>query len=483
MKSFSGRFSIKARVTIWYTAFMLLLVGAALLALLSTARNISANNLRTELMDAVSDTVSDVRFRHGKLDTERLDFYKNGVSLFIYDTKGYLLAPQQNLGIQVDSMLTDQQVRTVDSASGRQMVYDVYAASDGTAFWVRGISSLNESVQTYGTIRLLIFVTFPVFLLFAVLGGYRITRSAFRPIGQMADTAKKITSGNDLSRRIETSGRRDELSHLGATMNDMLSRLQASFENERQFTSDVSHELRTPLAVIQSQCEYALSEGTSAEEKEEALRSIRKQTGRMSKVVSQLLLLSRADRGVFTIEKKPVDLSGLCELCCMDLMPAAEAAGLSLRYEIAPELTVLGDETLLSRLVTNLLTNAIRYNRENGKILLTLKQDKADEKQPLQGAPEAGPFSKTADTASEKEEKALASAVRLTVSDSGIGLREEELPKIWNRFYRADASRSSEGTGLGLSMVQWIAKEHGGSVSAESTFGEGSRFTVMLPGK
>ena len=443
------RFSIKARVTVWYTVFMLLLAGSLLALLFLMSEGLSQRRLRMQLKDAVADTVADVHFRYGNLNTEDLDFYKNGVSLFIYDTSGYLLAPKVNLGVQVDSLLQDQTARTLRTASGGQMVYDVYATDGSTPFWVRGIVSLEGSVQIYGLLRFLVLGTFPFFILLVALGGYQVTKRAFRPIGQMAETADRITSGKDLSQRIDTGSSQDELGRLGATMNRMLARLQDSFETERQFTSDVSHELRTPLSVIRSQCEYGLSEAAGERERQEALASIARQANRMNAMVSQLLFLSRAERGAFSLEKKELDLSGLVEDCAMDLMAAAEARGLSLQTDIAPGLRIFGDETMLLRLVDNLLTNAIRYNREGGSICLSLEQ-----------TPEGH--------------------IRLSVRDTGIGIRKEDLPRIWNRFYRADPSRHSEGTGLGLSMVKWIAEAHGGTVSADSVYGEGSCFTVLL---
>ena len=450
MNSLTKQLSIKARVTIWYTAFMLVLVCAAFSALFLMSQNLSSQRLRARLTETVADAVSEIRFRRGSLDAEKTDFFRDGVSLFVYDTNGYLLAPKLNLGIQVDSLLQDQTLRTISDTGGRRrMVYDLYAVQDGVGFWLRGIISMDEAGLAYRTLLLLILGTFPLFVLLIALGGYRITRSAFRPIELMAQTADHINSGKDLSLRIETGNAHDELAHLGRTINQMLSRLQTSFEREQQFSSDVSHELRTPLSVIQSQCEYALSPDADDAARMEALRSVYRQSRRMNALVSQLLTLSRANRGVYTIEKQTISLSRLCEVCCEDLLPAADAAGLKLETDIQPDIHITGDETLLIRLLHNLLTNAIRYNRKDGTIKLSL---------------------------SSSDGYAV-----LRVSDTGIGIKKEDLDKIWNRFYRADSSRSTEGTGLGLSMVKWIAEAHGGTVCAESELQKGSRFTVRFP--
>lgn len=428
---------------------MILLVAFSLLVIFMISGRISSKQIEDSLKNVVTDTVSEIRFRHGEPETEEMDFYRDGVSVFIYDTSGRLLAPRLNLGVQVDSVLQDQRIRKVSGAGGDSMVYDVYAVKDDVAFWVRGISSMAETSNAYRTLNLLILVTFPIFILISAAGGLRITDRAFRPIKDMAATAERISSGDQLSERISTDGADDELSRLAGTLNGMFERLSRSFEKEKQFTSDVSHELRTPLSVIKAQCEFALSDSTSEEDREEALSAIQRQTDRMAKMTDQLLMLTRADKGNLKLEKKPVDLGRLIKNICEDLMPAAEAAGLSLKEDIDTHITVEGDSTLLSRLVTNLLTNAIKYNREGGEIRVTFKIHGSD--------------------------------CLLEVSDTGAGIKKDELPLIWGRFYRAERSRSSEGSGLGLSMVKSIAELHKGSVYAESKEGIGSSFFVKLP--
>lgn len=399
-------------------------------------------------MDTVTDAVSQVRFRYGELDAEELDFYKNGVSVFLYDTQGRLLAPKVTRGIQVDSLLEDQTIKTASSGRERWMIYDVYSEGEDAGFWVRGMISMTEYGQALGNLPILFGSALPLLAVLAALGGFRITRRAFRPVTQMAETARAIGTGSDLSQRIETDGRGDELNQLGDTMNEMLARLQASFEAERQFSSDVSHELRTPIAVIRSQCEFALSGQAGEEEKREAFEAVLKQSERMNSIVSRLLLLSRAENGKFVAEREPVELNVLCETVCEELEAMAAERQVELAWN-TEELQITGDETLLIRMVNNLVSNAIRYNRPGGSAEVSLRK--------------RGKY-----------------AV-LTVRDTGIGIRREDLGQIFNRFYRADRSRSSEGTGLGLSMAAWIARVHGGSIRAESVYGEGSVFTAELP--
>ena len=448
MKKRHKGLSIKARVTLWYTFFMILVFGITAVYLVSSSQRMSGRQMRERLVDTVTDAVSQIRFRYGELDAEELDFYKNGVSVFLYDTQGRLLAPKVTRGIQVDSLLEDQTIKTASSGRERWMIYDVYSEGEDAGFWVRGMISMTEYGQALGNLPILFGSALPLLAVLAALGGFRITRRAFRPVTQMAETARAIGTGSDLSQRIETDGRGDELNQLGDTMNEMLARLQASFEAERQFSSDVSHELRTPIAVIRSQCEFALSGQAGEEEKREAFEAVLKQSERMNSIVSQLLLLSRAENGKFVPEREPVELNVLCETVCEELEAMAAERQVKLAWN-TEELQITGDETLLIRMVNNLVSNAIRYNRPGGSAEVSLRK--------------RGKY-----------------AV-LTVRDTGIGIRREDLGQIFNRFYRADRSRSSEGTGLGLSMAAWIARVHGGSIRAESVYGEGSVFTAELP--
>lgn len=448
MEKRSRGLSIKVRVTLWYTFFMMLAVGITAAYLVSSSKRMSGRQMRERLADTVTDAVSQVRFRYGELDTEDLDFYKNGVSVFLYDTKGRLLAPKVTRGIQVDSLLEDQKIKTAGSGRERWMIYDVYSEEAGTGFWVRGMISMTEYGQALGNLPLLFASALPLLAVLAAFGGYRITKRAFQPVKQIAETAEAIGSGNDLSQRIKTDGKRDELNRLGDVMNEMLARLQTSFESERQFSSDVSHELRTPIAVIRSQCEFALSGQAGESEQKEAFEAILKQSERMQAIVSQLLLLSRAENGIFEAAREPVELQALCETVCEELSDAAAECQVRLDWK-TEDVAITGDETLLIRMVNNLVLNAVRYNRPGGRAEVLLGR--------------RGKY-----------------AV-LTVKDTGIGMKEEELGKIFNRFYRADPSRSSEGTGLGLAMAEWIARVHGGRIWAESVYGEGSIFTVELP--
>ena len=247
-------------------------------------------------------------------------------------------------------------------------------------------------------------------------------------------------------------GNRDEITILAETFDSMLEQLQEAFERQKQFTSDVSHELRTPLAVILSQCDELLRNSHLTSEEQAAVHTIQDRTRNLTRLVSQLLFLSRADQKRQTLTLENLDLSLITRSVLEELELFASEKKISLKEEIQDNITLMGDETLLMRLWINLVENAIAYTQEGGRIQVGLFQKEG--------------------------------AITGYVKDNGMGISQEDLPKIWERFYRADSSRTdSSHSGLGLSMVKWIVQAHGGTIRAESTKGKGSLFVFTLPKK
>lgn len=244
---------------------------------------------------------------------------------------------------------------------------------------------------------------------------------------------------------------KDEIYQLADTFDRMLDKIQESFERERRFTSDASHELRTPVSVIVTQAEYGLRHEHPSGNLKEGLEIILKQSRKMSRMISQLLMLARAEQGREKIQKERFDLSEMVETLADEEREKAKRKNISIWTECQPALYLEGDETLLMRCFINLIENAITYGNENGNIWICL-------------------FGK------ENE-------IHGYIRDDGIGISEEHLPKIWERFYQVDASRaaSAEGnSGLGLSMVKWIVGAHGGTITAESQYGKGTVFRFQF---
>ena len=313
--------------------------------------------------------------------------------------------------------------------------------------WIRGIYEAIGTQFILDSVVRVILIVLPTLVVLAALGGWLITRNAFRVVDELRQQADSISGGQDLSRRIPVNGERDELYHLAGTLNRMFDRLEDSFQAEQQFISDVSHELRTPTAVILAECQYAL--GAEQAEQTAALEVIQRQGKRMSRMTEEMLTLSRMEQGQTQLAREETDLTELVEVICEDqqeLLPEH----LTLRWELEP-VTAEVHQDMMIRLVINLLNNAVRYAKSEILVTLTCHHD----------------------------------TVTLTVADDGVGIEPEHQKRIFQRFYQVDGARArkSGGLGLGLAMCDQIIRQHGGRISVESTPGEGSRFFVTFPAR
>ncbi|MCD7769402.1 MAG: HAMP domain-containing histidine kinase [Oscillospiraceae bacterium] len=312
--------------------------------------------------------------------------------------------------------------------------------------WLMGLLSA-DTVNTVGPMT---FVALPLLVLLAALGGWFMAKKALDPMREIDASAREISGGEDLSRRIDVGRGQDEIHKLAGTINGMLDRLERSFQAERQFTSDASHELRTPTAVILAECELAEK---TAEEKEDFLQSlsvIERQGRKMSALIGTLLAYTRREQGTEKLQIERIDLSELTEAICQE-QPRVNRQDITLRAHIQPGVFVRADSGLIMSLIQNLVTNAYKYGRAGGHIWVTL---------------------------SVKEGIAF-----LSVKDDGIGISKEDQAKVWNRFYQADPSRENQdgSLGLGLSMAQQIARLHGGRIELTSQEGRGSEFVFSMP--
>ena len=300
---------------------------------------------------------------------------------------------------------------------------------------------------------ILLAIAGPAALLLGSYGGLLLANQALFPVDRLTRAAEEIEAG-DLAKRVQVPAKMDELGRLAVTFNRMIARLQAAFERQRQFTADASHEMRTPLAVMRGDIEIALRRDRKPEEYRSVLTSNLEEIIRLSRLVEDLLMLARADAGQSLLQCEPMDLAELCAQVTEYLSPLAEEKGQQLIYtppEITP-LKISGEAQRLKQMLLNLLDNAVKYTPTNGSIRLRLMQDQHD--------------------------------AILSLSDTGRGIPEEDLSHIFERFFRHSRSTSDktvQGFGLGLSIVKWIVDSHGGKISAASTLGQGTTFTVRLP--
>jgi heavy metal sensor kinase len=280
-------------------------------------------------------------------------------------------------------------------------------------------------------------------------GGVFLARRALKPVEHIVQTAREIEE-SDLSQRIKVNTR-DELGRLASTLNEMIERLERAFRRQQQFTGDASHELRTPLAIIQAEATLALQKDRVAGEYQGSLAMISQEANHMAIIIDQLLTLARADAGKERFSFTDIPLAELLGELAPDAELLCREKGIQFQLGSMGNLVVRGDRTKLKGLFLSLLDNAIRYTPGGGTVSISLTRE---------------------------GEMAV-----VAFRDTGIGIPPEHIPRIFERFYRVDASRSRAegGSGLGLAICQYIAKAHNGRIEVESRVGEGSTFSVFLP--
>jgi heavy metal sensor kinase len=288
-----------------------------------------------------------------------------------------------------------------------------------------------------------------IILLLGLAGGWWLASRAIRPIEDISATAVKISAG-DLSQRINIGETESELGRLASVLNSTFARLDAAFAQQQQFTSDAAHELRTPVSVMLTQTQTALNRERSAEQYRETVESCQRAAQRMRRLIESLLELAHLDAGQQQMKQMRFDLGQTARDCAELLKPLADERGVKIICDV-PSLDCVGDPERLAQVINNFLTNAIHYNTEDGQVRIS-------------GTSENG-------------------ATLLTVSDTGMGIAAEDLPRVSDRFYRADASRSSGNAGLGLAISKAIVEAHGGTIEVASELGVGTAFTLRLPNR
>ncbi|WP_374125289.1 sensor histidine kinase [Leptotrichia hongkongensis] len=451
MKRFFNNSSIKLKIGLWYMGIMILLVFSSLAIVFYISENIIHSSVRTYLKDVVIHRIDYLTIKNGEIIIDsNFDTMIQNVEIAIYDKDFKFLYGNSPNGFEMDNRKSkDDKIMIIRSNNQKWYVYNkTIELGDYGKVWIRGVMPNIGQSSAIETVIQISFVILPFFLILSAIGGYIITKNAFTPIEKIRRIAEKINEGNDLSQRINLGKGDDELHTLANTFDVMFDRLQTSFENEIQFTSDVSHELRTPITVILTQAEYGKDSISSVEDAQKSFGIIEKEGQKMSKLVSQLLTLARMERGKQKLNIENINLSELLEIIIETQTLSAKTKNIKFVTKIMPEIYANIDEMMIMRVFTNLISNAISYGKQNGTITVELFL----------------------------QENRIVSKI----SDDGIGISEDKLDKIWLRFYQVDPSKNGDNSGLGLSMVKKIIELHKGEIFVESELGKGTTFTIIL---
>ncbi len=439
--------TIKKKIVVWYTIWMALLVAITAIALFSGSGILLRREIVEDLEEAVHDALSDIGYSDGRIWLDDMEFYDDGIYLSIW-RDGELYAGRLPEGVP-PAAFDDGAVQKLSGAEGEWYVFDLSAWGD---IMIRGAARSYDLGAFASSMQIMTLLILPMIVLLAAFGGWLIVRRSFMPADRVIATAGDIAESNDLSKRIGLGEGSDEIHQMATAFDIMLTRIEEAFEKEKQFTSDASHELRTPISVIMAETEYASGHTDDPKKMQEALDVISRQAGKMSRLVSELLLLARSDKGTLQLHPERFDISELGEMVLSTMEDRAAAKDISLSLKAPEGLFVSADQDMIMRAMINLVSNAISYGHAGGWAIMRIASD--------------GGYA------------------TVSVEDNGIGIAPEHMGKVWDRFYQADLSRttdSSSGAGLGLSIVREIVEAHHGRVTVESIEGQGSTFSFAIP--
>lgn len=468
--------SVRIRLTAWYTAVLglvLLLLAFATYGIL--AKNVihEADNSLRDLADTFLATVrAEINDQPGPgaivyaANVARAEHSIPGVSYSIFDSKARPVTVAVPSSSSELSPQTIADIVQAQSANGPRESYAFMSMGrgrnayrgcirhfriDGGTYDLAVVESLDREERFLQDVRDTFALMIPLAILLAGVGGYFLARRTLSPIVDMSAKAERIGAAN-LHERLPVPNARDELGKLSISFNRLLDRLDQTFEQQRRFITDASHELRTPVAILCGEAEVSLSRSDrTAEDYKESLRILRAEALHLKRLVEDLFTLARADSGQYKLACSNFYLNDLVADSCHAIRTLALAKGISLRFEAPEDLPIRGDESLLRRMLLNLLDNAVKYTSNGGFISVDCKLSESE--------------------------------YVLSVSDTGCGIPSELQASIFERFRRANQARSEQdgGAGLGLCISRWIAEMHQGRLELTSSCQGATTFTVYLP--
>ncbi|HSE40060.1 MAG TPA: ATP-binding protein [Acidobacteriota bacterium] len=445
--------SLRFRLVLWF----LLIETLALILFSFLLYEILARNLYTHHDDLLLYTQKNLTDQIQPLVVTNFtdipaDFYKRKEAFEIRSSNGKTILSTtefQKISNNIPSIPYEDGRFLTAEADNHEPVRILISLLDGKYYLLQA-SWLGDIKHTLYQLKLILLILVPVVLAATSFGGYLIAFRALKPVDQITAKTREIQAKN-LDHFLEIKTSDTELRNLVETLNQMMRRLNDSFRNMRQFTADASHELKTPLTIVAGTLEVTLNKNRNSEEYKEAIQTALEQIRRITDIVNDLLLLSALDSGKADSSRRPLDLSGLTTEICELIQPLISDKQITLSLSKDEKTVVLGDRNEMSQVVLNLLDNAIKYTPTGGSIAVKVRKENG-------------------------------SGV-ISVQDSGPGIPKEDLPHIFERFYRVDKSRSGDsgGTGLGLAIVERIVESHSGEIQVSSKKGDGSLFIVKIP--
>jgi signal transduction histidine kinase len=457
-------YSLKFNLTIWYMIilfFVLIFFSSILYFYLEDQLHEEVNNILQMEIEGIENKIKNIdQSNNSYLNNIISSTNKENFKLLFFDSQGNLeagnLERNSNLEFLAEDIkkMNDFKILEYNDEEWAFMSKDYYI-TEGEKVGYFGLAySLAKENNMLNNLMLILFISIPITLILASGGGYFLAKRALNAIDTISSTAEKI-SQNNMSQRIKISeGRGDEVGRLIKTLNNLLDRLESSFYRQKQFNADVSHELRTPISVIKAQIDESLDlENKLTFDQKDALLTIKKQIDQMNNLISQMLILAKADENSFELDKEEFELNIVVDTVIEEMDNLAIEKDISILKEIEARenFKIKADLSLITQLLLNLIENAIKYTQPSGKIIVRL--------------------SKSNDY------------YQLNIIDNGIGIAEEDISNIFKRFYRVDKSRSREygGTGLGLAICNWIVNIHDGEIKVNSSLEAGSDFSIILP--
>lgn len=449
MKDFlTWRKTISGKLTILYVLMFIIVLLLLNMAVYLGLNYFLHNNARDSLSNTM-DFLSNRLLQYNYYDTELMEEISRSEQNIYFR----ILSTNRNIRFQ-SQLLEGAELAVVPGyqdlkIGDRAFIYTTSFILDRGIFigYIQLVREMTSEYQFLHSLFLVILITSILGLIAAFITGYTVTGKTLKPISSITETAKEIT-GSDISKRLEINGPEDELTDLARTFNSMLDRLEKAFQRQRQFVSDASHELRTPISVIQG---YAnLLDRWGKEEtgvRDEAIEAVKKEAENMKSLVESLLFLARGDDNKIKINKNEFYIDELVEEVLQETIMITEK--LKIYSERVDRFVITADRELLKQMLRIFIDNSIKYTPGGGELKIGVINsiDRAD----------------------------------LMIEDTGIGIPAEDLPHIFERFYRVDKARSDKGAGLGLSIARWIIEKHNGDVEITSSSGRGTRVVVKLP--